>query len=140
MHFMLVVISLNDSYYCVSRVVIDYIGPKHFTQQYFSCSNAAFFFHLPHLCVISFYISIYTYFINLLGSNQVNVCVLWFLHMVLYCMTTLLQMSRRSSQGKDIVIDVPSSPVSKRTQCLTQDSNSERFRTLLDSHTHFSIF
>ena len=49
-------------------------------------------------------------------------------------------MSPHSSQGKDIVIDVPSSPVSKQTHHLTQDSNSERFRTLLDSHTHSSIF
>ena len=55
-------------------------------------------------------------------------------------MIVLLQMSPHSSQGKDTVIDVPSSPVSKRTRCSTQDSNSERFRTLLDSHTHFSIF
>ena len=113
-HFMFVVICLNDSYLC--------------------------FCNLPHLCAISFYISICTYFINLLGSNQVNVCALWFLHMVLCCATVLLQMSRHSSQGKDIVIDVPSSPISKRTHCSTQDSNSERFKTPLDSHTHFSIF
>ena len=97
-------------------------------------------FHLPHLCTISFYISIYTYFINLLESNQVNVCVLWFLHVVLYCVIVLLQMSCCSSQGKDIVIDVPSFPVSKRTCRSTQDSNSERFRTPLNSHTHSSIF
>ena len=49
-------------------------------------------------------------------------------------------MSRRSSQGKDIVIDIPSSPISKQTRRLSQDSNSERFRTPLDSQTHFSIF
>ena len=55
-------------------------------------------------------------------------------------MFVLLQMSRRSSRGKDIVIDVPSSPVSKRTRRSSQDSNSERFRTPLDSHTHSSIF
>ena len=55
-------------------------------------------------------------------------------------MTVLLQMSRRSSQGKDIVIDVPSSLVSKRTRRSSQDSNSERFRTPLDSYTHSSIF
>ena len=35
--------------------------------------------------------------------------------------------------------DVPSSPVLKRTRCSSQDSNSERFRTL-DSQTHSSIF
>ena len=49
-------------------------------------------------------------------------------------------MSRCSSRGKDIVIDVPSSPVSKRTRRSTQDLNSERFKTPLDSHTHSSIF
>ena len=55
-------------------------------------------------------------------------------------MIVLLQMSRHSSRGKDIVIDVPSSPVSKRTRRSTQDLNSERFKTPLDSHTHSSIF
>ena len=55
-------------------------------------------------------------------------------------MSVLLQMSRCSSRGKDIVIDVPSSPVSKRTRCSSQESNSERFRTPLDSQTHSSIF
>ena len=35
--------------------------------------------------------------------------------------------------GKESVIDVPSSPVSKRTRSLSQDSNSERFMTPLDS-------
>ena len=55
-------------------------------------------------------------------------------------MSVLLQMSRCSSRGKDIVIDVPSSPVSKRTRCSSQESNSERFRTSLDSQTHSSIF
>ena len=49
-------------------------------------------------------------------------------------------MSRRSSRGKDIVIDVPSSFVSKRTHLSTQDSNSERFKTPFDSHTHSGIF
>ncbi|XP_030962761.1 probable E3 ubiquitin-protein ligase makorin-1 [Quercus lobata] len=50
------------------------------------------------------------------------------------------KMSRCSSRGKDIVIDVPSSPVSKRTRCSSQESNSERFRTPLDSQTHSRIF
>ena len=36
--------------------------------------------------------------------------------------------------------NVPSSIVSKRTRCLSQDSNSERFRTPFDSQTHSSIF
>ena len=38
------------------------------------------------------------------------------------------------------MIDVPSSPVSKRNQSSSQDSNSERFSTPLDSQTHSSIF
>ena len=38
------------------------------------------------------------------------------------------------------MIDVPSSPSSKWTQHLSQDSNNERFRTLLDSQTFSSIF
>ena len=49
-------------------------------------------------------------------------------------------MSHHSSQGKKPVIDVPSSPVSKWTQRLSQASNSERFRTPLDSQTYLSIF
>ena len=38
------------------------------------------------------------------------------------------------------MIDVPSSPVSKWTRSLSQDSNSERFRIPLDSQTFSSIF
>ena len=38
------------------------------------------------------------------------------------------------------MIDVPSSPVSKWTQSSSQDLNSERFRTPLDSQTFSSIF
>ena len=38
------------------------------------------------------------------------------------------------------MIDVPSSPVSKQIQRSSQDSNSERFRTFLDSQTYLSIF
>ena len=45
-----------------------------------------------------------------------------------------------SSRGKDIVIDVPSSPVSKRTRRSSHDSNSERFKTTLNSQTHSGIF
>ena len=55
-------------------------------------------------------------------------------------MYVLLQMSRRSSQGKEPMIDVPSSPVSKRTRSSSPDSNSERFRTPLNSQTFSSIF
>ena len=57
-------------------------------------------------------------------------------------MSCLLQMSSRSSKGKEIEIDV-SSPVAKRTRHSTQssqDSNNERFRTPFDSQTYSSIF
>ena len=49
-------------------------------------------------------------------------------------------MSCRSSRGKEIAIDVPSSPISKRTRRSSQESNSEKFRTPLDSQTQSSIF
>ena len=49
-------------------------------------------------------------------------------------------MSRHSSHGKEPVIDVPSSPISKRTRHLSNDSNSERFNTSLDFQTFSSIF
>ena len=58
-------------------------------------------------------------------------------------MFVLLQMSRRSSKEKEIVTDVSSSPVAKRTRLSSQsskDSNCERFKTPLDSQTHSSIF
>ena len=55
-------------------------------------------------------------------------------------MSVLLQMSRHSSRGKEPVIDVPSSPVSKQTLHSSHDSNSERFKTSLDSQTFSSIF
>ena len=64
-------------------------------------------------------------------------------HLDLCCVCVLLQMSCRSSKGKEIVIDVSSSPVAKRT-CLSsqasKDSNRERFKIPLDSQTHSSIF
>ncbi|XP_030964946.1 LEAF RUST 10 DISEASE-RESISTANCE LOCUS RECEPTOR-LIKE PROTEIN KINASE-like 2.4 [Quercus lobata] len=53
------------------------------------------------------------------------------------------QMSRRSSKGKDIVTDDPSTPVAKRTRLSSQssqDSNLERFRTPLTSHIYSNIF
>ena len=58
-------------------------------------------------------------------------------------MSVLLQMSRQSSKGKEIVTDVSSSPVAKQTRLLCQSSkntNCERFKTPLDSQTHSSIF
>ena len=62
------------------------------------------------------------------------------LHLVLCCVYVILQMSHRSSRGKEPVTDVPSSPVSKQTRHLSQASNRERFRTPLDSQTFSSIF
>ena len=50
------------------------------------------------------------------------------------------QMYRRSSCGKEPVTDLTSSPVSKRTWHLSNASNSERFKTPLDSQTFSSIF
>ena len=61
--------------------------------------------------------------------------VSWVFVLVLCCVSSLLQMSRCSSKGKDIVIDAPS-PVAKRTHHSTQssqDSINERFRTPVDS-------
>ena len=49
-------------------------------------------------------------------------------------------MYRRSPHGKDQVINLTSSPVSKRTQHSSDDSDSERFKTPLDSQTFSSIF
>ena len=58
-------------------------------------------------------------------------------------MFVLLQMSRQSSKGKEIVTNVSSSPVAKQTRLSSQsskDSNRERFKTTFDSQTHSSIF
>ena len=49
-------------------------------------------------------------------------------------------MSRRSSRGKEPVIDLTSSPVSKRTWHSFKVSNSERFKTPLDAQTFSSTF
>ena len=52
-------------------------------------------------------------------------------------------MSHRSSKGKDIVTDDPSTPVAKRTRLSSQSSqdfNLERFRTSLTSHIYSNIF
>ena len=51
-----------------------------------------------------------------------------------------MQMLRRSSRGKDPVIDTPSSPVSKRTRHSSEVPNNERFKTPLDSQTFSTIF
>ena len=55
------------------------------------------------------------------------------LHLVICCVYVLLQISHCSSQGKEPLIDVPSSPVSKQTQSSSPNLNSKRFRTPLDS-------
>ena len=58
-------------------------------------------------------------------------------------MSVLLQMSRRSSKGKEIVTDVSSSPIAKQTRLSSQSSkdlNCERFKTPLNSQTYSSIF
>ena len=65
------------------------------------------------------------------------------LFLVLCCGPILLQMSRRSSKGKDIVADDPATLVAKRTRLSlqsSQDSNEERFRTPLTSHIYLNIF
>ena len=63
-----------------------------------------------------------------------------FLHLFLCVVCLVLQIYRRSSHGKEHVIDLTSSPVSKRTRHSFDDSNSERFDTPLDSQTFSSIF
>ena len=58
-------------------------------------------------------------------------------------MPAFLQMSRRSSKGKDVVTDDPSTPVAKQTRLSSQsskNSNCERFRTSLTSHIYSNIF
>ena len=49
-------------------------------------------------------------------------------------------MSHCSSHGKELVIDVQSSPISKRTRQSSHDSNSERFKTPLDPESFSSFF
>ena len=58
-------------------------------------------------------------------------------------MSALLQMSRQSSKGKDVVTDDSLTPVAKRTRLSSQsskDSNCERFRTPLTLHIYSNIF
>ena len=65
------------------------------------------------------------------------------LHLALCCVTGLLQMSRHSPKGKNIVPSDQSTPISKWTRLSSQsskDSNCERFRTPLNSHIYSSIF
>ena len=65
------------------------------------------------------------------------------LHLALYCVTILLQMTRRSPKGKSIVTSVESALVAKWTRLSSQsskDSNCERFRIPLNSYIYSSIF
>ena len=65
------------------------------------------------------------------------------LHLALCCVTGLLQMTRRSPKGKNIVSNDQSTPITKRTRLSSQsskDSNCEKFRTPLNSHIYLSIF
>ena len=65
------------------------------------------------------------------------------LHLALCCVTGLLQMTRRSPKGKNIVPNNQSTPIAKRTRLSSQsskNSNCERFRTPLNSHIYSSIF
>ena len=63
-----------------------------------------------------------------------------FLHLFLCRVSVSLEMSHRSSRSKEPVIDLLSSSVSKRTWHSSSDSNSERFKTPLDSQTFSNIF
>ena len=49
-------------------------------------------------------------------------------------------MYHRSSRGKDYVIDLTSSPISKRTQHLSDDSDNKRFKTFLDFQSFTNNF
>ena len=63
--------------------------------------------------------------------------------LVLCCVSVLLQMSRRSSKGKEVVTNDPSTSIAKRTRFSSQsskDSNCERFRIPFNSHIYSSIF
>ena len=58
-------------------------------------------------------------------------------------MPVLLQMSRRSFKGKDVVTDDPSTLIAKQIRLSSQSSkdlNCESFRTPLNSHIYSSIF
>ena len=63
--------------------------------------------------------------------------------LVLCCVSALLQITRCSSKGKDIVTDDPSTLVAKQTRLLSKssrDSTIERFRTPIDLKTYTNTF
>ena len=75
--------------------------------------------------------------------NLVDIYLVWYCCLVLCCGPVLLQMSRRSSRGKDIVADEPATPVAKRTRLssqASQDPNEDRFRLPLNSHAYSNVF
>ena len=73
------------------------------------------------------------HFFDYLESNQVDIRVMC-LCIWIFAVFVLLQMSRRSSKGKEILTDVSSSPIAKRTRLsfqLSKDSNREGSKLLL---------
>ena len=65
------------------------------------------------------------------------------LYLILCCVSTLLQITRCSSKGKDIVTDNPLTSVAKQTRLSSKpsrDSTIERFRTPIDSKTYINTF
>ena len=92
------------------------------------------------MTLIMFFLGLYAYFwTNLTLIKFVFlfcVCVL----VALFFVFLFLQMYHHSSRGKEPVIDLISSPVSKRTRHSSEVSNNERFEAPLDSQTFSSIF
>ena len=72
--------------------------------------------------------------------NLIKLCSDFVFLQLFFVMNLFLQMSHRSSRGKEPVIDLTSSPVSKRTRHLSEVSNNKRFKTPLDSRNFSSTF
>ena len=80
---------------------------------------------------------------SLFSLTLVDIHLVWYCCLVLCCGIVLLQMSRRSSRGKNIAADEPATPVAKRTRLssqASQDPNEERFRLPLNSHVYSNVF
>lgn len=95
---------------------------------------------LGWVCTI---LSLCLYIEILFTLNLVDNYLVWYCCLVLCCGPVLLQMSRRSSRGKDIVADEPATPVAKRTRLssqASQDPNEDRFRLPLNSHAYSNVF
>ena len=74
-----------------------------------------------------------------------NLVLIKFVFLFVFCtcffvLCLFVQMYRCSSRNKEPVIDLTSSPVSKRTRHSSKVSNNKRFKTPLDSQTFSSIF